>query len=155
SARVTIEFTHDLVRDAVEATIKPAERLVLHARAVDVVLQHERSADGVLRAVRHALAASPRSDADADRAIELVSQPEATLIARNASGDAAALLGEAIIGLEHAGHAVPVVLRIGRAHAMLAAGRVSEAHNLAVEATQAAEADGDPVEFAEAAALLG
>ncbi|MBI2705715.1 MAG: AAA family ATPase [Actinobacteria bacterium] len=155
SSPATIEFTHDLVRAAVEATLAPAERLETHARAVEAVLRSERSADGVLRAVRHALAACSRSDADAARAVELAQQAAAILMDRHAFSDAAGLLGQAIDALEQTGQKVPAGLRIERAHAMLAAGRVGEAHHLAVIATQSAEAEGDPVDFAEAAAGLG
>ncbi|MGW6933531.1 ATP-binding protein [Lentzea sp. NPDC054927] len=153
----TIDFGHDLVRDAVLGWLNPDDVATTHSAAA--ALYEAGSLAGVadvVRAARHALQAARRSPSDATRAVDL-GRSAATVLARGgAPEDAAALLEQTIVANEIAGSPVSRArLLLERASAVLLTGRLSAARDRFDDAVTAALAEGDPVAVAEAAAGLG
>jgi tetratricopeptide (TPR) repeat protein len=154
SRQGTIDFGHDLVRDAVVGWLAADDVAATHSAAA-ALYETGTSAD-VVRAARHALQAAHRSPDDAVRAVDLGRSAAVTLAAGGAPEDAASLLEQTIVANALAGSPVsPARLLLERASAVLLAGRLSAAQEHYDEATTAALAEGDPVAVAEAAAGLG
>jgi tetratricopeptide (TPR) repeat protein len=157
-------FTHELVRSALEDALAPDERLDVHARAAPVVAGTARGtatstivpADRLARQAHHALAAAPRSTADARIAVEACRDAACSMMSSFAYERADALLSAAV-DLHHPaslGHP-PAELLVPWAQAALLCGRLGEARLRFDRATSAAESARDPVMFAEAALGLG
>ncbi|MGH9230234.1 MAG: ATP-binding protein, partial [Acidimicrobiales bacterium] len=157
-------FTHELVRSALEDALAPGDRLDVHARAARVVAGADTGtatpavgpADRLARRARHALAAAPRSTADARVAGHACRDAARSMLASFAYERADGLLS-AVADLHHPaslGHP-PAELLVPWAQAALLCGRLGEARLRFDRATSAAESAGDPVLFAEAALGLG
>ncbi len=157
-------FTHELVRSALEDALAPGERFDAHARAARVVAGADvgaatpavAPADRLARRAHHALAAAPRSTADARLAVEACRDAARSMMSSFAYERADGLLSAAV-GLHHPatlGHA-PAELLVPWAQAALHGGRLGEARSRFDRATSAAESARDPVMFAEAALGLG
>jgi tetratricopeptide (TPR) repeat protein len=157
-------FTHELVRSALEDAIPPGERLDAHARAARVVAGADMGtatsagapADRLARRAHHALAAAPRSAADARTAVDACRHAARSMMNSFAYERADGLLSAAV-ELHHPaslGHP-PAELLVPWAQAALLCGRLGEARVRFDRATSAAESAGDPVLFAEAALGLG
>jgi tetratricopeptide (TPR) repeat protein len=157
-------FTHELVRSALEDGLAPGERFDTHARAARVVAGADvgaaapaaAPADRLARRAHHALAAAPRSPADARLAVDACRDAARSMMNSFAYERADGLLSAAV-DLHHPatlGHA-PAGLLVPWAQAALLGGRLGEARARFDRATSAAETAGDPVLFAEAALGLG
>ena len=158
-------FTHELVRSALEDGLAPGERFDAHARAARVVAGADvgaaatpavAPADRLARRAHHALAAAPRSTADARLAVDACRDAARSMMNSFAYERADGLLSAAV-DLHHPatlGHA-PAGLLVPWAQAALLGGRLGEARVRFDRATSAAETAGDPVLFAEAALGLG
>ena len=129
----------------------------MHANAAAVIRAGDPTPDGALRAAHHALGAAGRSPADRAAALDQCTVAAAGLMAGHAFADADDLLARAVAMARSTGDGrVPATLLRDRAHAVMAAGRVAEAHDRYTEAVRAAAAEeGDPVLVAEAAVGLG
>jgi tetratricopeptide (TPR) repeat protein len=157
-------FTHELVRSALEDALAPGERLDAHARAARVVAGADAGAaapaiapaDRLARRAHHALAAAPRSTADARLAVDACRDAARSMMNSFAYERADGLLSAAV-DLHHPaslGHA-PAELLVTWAQAALLGGRLGEARSRFDRATSAAESAGDPALFPEAALVLG
>jgi hypothetical protein len=150
----TIDFGHDLVRDAVVSWLAPDDVAATHAAAA--ALYSTGVPPDIVRAARHAIQAARRSPADARRAVDLGRDAAYTLVRGGAPEDASALLEQTIVANDLAGRPVSHArLLLERASAVLLTGRLSAARDRYDEATTAALAEGDPISVAEAAAGLG
>ena len=157
-------FTHELVRSALEDAISPGERLDAHARAARVVAGEDLGtttsavapADRLARRAHHALAAAPRSAADARMAVDACRHAARSMMSSFAYERADGLLSAAV-ELHHPASLgdPPAELLVPWAQAALLCGRLGEARFRFDRATSAAESAGDPVLFAEAALGLG
>jgi hypothetical protein len=153
-------FTHELVRTALEDGLGPGERIDAHARAARVVagvrLGGTIPADRLARRAHHALAAAPRSPADARLAVDACREAARAMVASFAYEQADALLTAAVdLHTPAALGDPPADLLVPWAQAALLCGRLGEARGRFDLATSAAEHVGDPVLFAEAALGLG
>jgi hypothetical protein len=159
-------FTHELVRSALEEALSPGERLDTHAHAAAVVVGTDawgRSAadsaippDRLARRARHALAAAPRSAADARLAVDACRAAARSMVDNFAYERADALLSAAVDLHRSSGLGdPPAELLVPWAQAALLCGRLGEARLRFDGATSSAERAGDPVLFAEAALGLG
>jgi tetratricopeptide (TPR) repeat protein len=158
-------FTHELVRSALEDALAPGERFGAQARAARVVAGADAGtetsagvtpADRLARRAHHALAAAPRSTADARTAVDACGDAARSMINSFAYERADGLLSAAV-DLHHPaslGHP-PAALLVTWAQAALLCGRLGEARLRFDRATSAAESADDPVLFAEAALGLG
>lgn len=151
-----LRFSHELVREVLEAGLAPGERLDAHARAAavigaDVTSRPERLA----RRAHHALRAAVRSAEDAAQAVPACRAAAAAMNRGLAYAQAAALLGEAVAVLERADLAVPAALLVDHADAVLSCGRLRDARVLADRAAATAQGEGDAVLLALAALVLG
>lgn len=153
----TVDFGHDLIRDAVVGWLGPDHVAATHAAAA--ALFETGASVGVpdvVRAARHALQAGHRSPSDAARAVDLGRRAAAVLARGGAPEDAASLLEQTIVANDLAGRPLsPARLLLERASAVLLAGRLNAAHDHYGEAANAALAEGDAVAVAEAATGLG
>ncbi|HKA84016.1 MAG TPA: AAA family ATPase [Acidimicrobiales bacterium] len=157
-------FTHELVRSALEDALAPGERFDAHARAagvvagagVDAATSAVAPADRLARRAHHALAAAPRSTADAVRAVEACRDAAWSMMNSFAYERADALLSAAV-DLHHPATIgqPPAELLVPWAQAALLGGRLGEARCRFDRATSAAESARNPVLFAEAALGLG
>lgn len=152
-----VAFASESVRAALAAELSPAELLEVHARAVDVLsLPGPGPTERVVRRARHALAAAGRSADDARRAIDLAQGAATRLAAENDHRSAASLLAAACEVHEHAGFgAPPAALEAAHGTAVLRTGRLGAARELFERAARAADAEGDRVSRAIAAAGYG
>jgi hypothetical protein len=143
---------HDTVRQVAAGRFDPAELLDAHARAVALL-----SGTGqVERVAQHALAAAPRSDADAEVAIAACRAAAVALHRGYAYEPAADLLGRAVALAEHRSDLPQrAELLVERAYAVLACGRLTDARAAFEAAALAAEQAGDPVLVARAVLGLG
>jgi hypothetical protein len=157
-------FTHELVRTALEDALAPGERLDAHARAARIVAGVDTGTvapavaptDRLARRAHHALAAAPRSTADARMAVSACRDAARSMLNSFAYERADGLLSAAV-DLHHPaslGHP-PAELLVRWAQAALLCGRLGEARLRFDRATSAAESARDPVLFAEAALGLG
>ncbi len=158
-------FTHELVRSALKDALAPGERFDAHASAARVVAgvgvgtatsAAGAPADRLARRAHHALAAAPRSTADARMAVDACRDAARSMKASFAYERADGLLSAAV-DLHHPaslGHP-PAELLVSWAQAALLCGRLGEARLRFDRATSAAESAGDPVLFAESALGLG
>ena len=173
SAPGRFTFGHELVRSALEAGLASGERLDAHARAATAVItvtaggaadagalaRDGRSGapvERLARRARHALAAAPRSPADARLAVEACREAAAVMVDGFAYERADELLSTAMDLHRPATLGEPpadLVLRW--AQAALLCGRLGEARARFDRAASAAEQAGDPVLLAEAALGLG
>lgn len=153
----TIDFGHDLVRDAVLGWLDPDDAATTHSAAAALYeIGSPAGMADVVRAARHALRAARRSPSDAARAVELGRRAAAVLARGGAPEDAAVLLEQTIVANERADRPISRArLLLERASAVLLTGRLSAAHDRYDDAITAALAEGDPVAVAEAAAGLG
>ena len=157
-------FTHELVRSALEDALAPAERLDAHARAARVVAGAASAtsssgvapADRLARRAHHALAAAPRSTADARVAVDACRDAARSMVNNFAYEQADGLLSAAVDLHRPAslGHP-PAEVLVRWAQAALLCGRLGEARRRFDRAASAAESAGDPALFAEAALGLG
>jgi tetratricopeptide (TPR) repeat protein len=150
-------FSHDLVRDVLAASLRPATRLDVHARAAAVAGERgARWAEALVRQAYHAEQAAIRSPEDARRAVAAC-RAAASSVGRNfAYEHAANLLARAVALHEHGPLGPPpAALLVERARAVLNCGQLTEARTLFGEAAGAAESDRAPIQFAEAALGLG
>ena len=152
-----VVFTHEVVRSTVAARLPAAARLDAHARAVPVVGAYATgSPDGLARRAHHALAAAPRSPADARIAVAACRDAARAAVAGFAYERADALLTAAVDLHEPGGIGPPPGrLLVEWAQAALAAGRLGEARARFDRAATATAAEDDPVGLAEAALGLG
>jgi tetratricopeptide (TPR) repeat protein len=149
-------FTHEVVRATLVDGLRPAERLDAHARVVDAILTDDRvtSADPLIRRAHHALAAAPRSVADAHRAVDACRTAARSLIHSFAYEQADNLLSAAIELHELPSlDAPPGQLLVEWAQAALLCGRLAESRDRFARALAVAEHQDDPVLLAEA--LMG
>lgn len=150
----TIDFGHDLVREAVVSWLDADDIAATHSTAA--ALYSTGVSHDIVRAARHALQAARRSPADARRAVDLGRDAAYTLARGGAPEDASALLEQTIVANDLAGRpASHAGLLLERASAVLLTGRLSAARDRYDDAVTAALAEGDPVAVAEAAAGLG
>lgn len=151
-------FSHELVRSVAEESLGAWERLDVHARAAEVVVDPPGPGPGAggARRAHHALLAAPRSRADAVRAVDACRDAARTMAANLAPGSAASLLAEAAGLHASAGLGQPPAGLIEEwAEATLASGRLADARPLFEQAAEAARREDDPVMLAEAALGLG
>ena len=150
-----VSFGHELVRAACEAGLGSADRLDAHARAV-AGLGVALTPDRLARRAYHALAAAPRSVADARLAVAAGRDAARAMEASFAYEQADTLLS-AVVELHDGGGLGPASggLLVEWAQAALSSGRLAEARVRFDRAATAAEHEDDPVSFAEAALGLG
>jgi tetratricopeptide (TPR) repeat protein len=148
-------FGHELVRQAVRATVPASAQLDIHALAGDRLRGDPRSERQVRRA-HHTLAAAVRSQADARVAIEACRAAAHAMRRAFDYERAADLLGDAA---RHAERVSPPTERadvmVDWAEAVLACGRFGDARDIFDRTVAAAEAAGDPVLLARAAIAAG
>lgn len=143
---------HDLVRQVGAGLLDAAETLDTHARAAALL----SGTSQVERVAHHALAASVRSDADAELAIGACRAAAVALRRGYAYEPAADLLGRAIALTEHRGDPLErAELQVERADAVLACGRLTDARAAFEEASLTAEEAADSVLAARAMLGLG
>ena len=151
-------FSHELVRSALEASMRPADRLDAHARAAAAIAGDGPATrtDALARRAHHALAAAPRSRDDARLAVEACRRAACAMVVSFAYETADDLLSAAV-GL-HRGAApgpAPGGLLVEWARAALLCGRMTDARERFDRAASAVESEGDPVLLAEVALGLG
>ncbi len=150
-----IAFVHHLVRESVLAALPPDDCLEAQARAAAAFVGSDP--ERMLRRAHHALAAAPRSEADAVAAVRIVQETAAALVAADGFEAAAALLAPAVE--LHATITTPAIpaapLVVQWAETVLACGRLTEARPLFQRAATLAEADDDVWSLARAALGLG
>ncbi|HEY8546907.1 MAG TPA: ATP-binding protein [Acidimicrobiales bacterium] len=145
-------FAHDQVRAALIGTLDPAEVLDIHARIAGLLATPPATLDRRRRRAEHALAAAPRSPADAGLAVQAVHDVAADLLAAHDYERAADLLAAA----EDAGRSVgapplPAALLVTRGLALLRAGRLGAVREQFRRAATAADDEGDVESLARAA----
>jgi tetratricopeptide (TPR) repeat protein len=153
----SFSFSHELVRDAVLATLPTAVRLDTHAKAAVVIGERgTQSTDALVRRAHHAVQVAMRSVEDTRQAVAAC-RAAASSVARNfAYEHGANLLATAVTLHEQGGLGpLPAGLLVERARAVLNCGRLAEARTLFGQAAAAAERERRPVEFGEAALGLG
>ncbi|TMR22008.1 AAA family ATPase, partial [Nonomuraea zeae] len=152
-----LEFTHDLVREALLDTLPVTERMSVHARMADL-LERRRAADPASLAAyaHHAAGAAPRSREDAARAVAACRAAAAALLRGLSYERAADLLESAVSIRAQARVPGPVApLLVERAEAVLLCGRLRDARTMFDEAAAAATREGDVDRLARAAIGLG
>jgi hypothetical protein len=148
-------YAHELIREAFEGALPPADQWACHARAAARFAPHT-SWERLTRYAHHAVRAAPRSPADASAAVAACRSAAAAMVAGYSYEEAAALLRQAVAVHEDAGLSDPVaLLRTERAEAVLKCGRLGDARLLFDEAVSAALAEGDAVCLARATLGLG
>lgn len=151
-------FSHELIREAMEASLAPADRLDAHARAARAV-EGTGAGDEPARLVRragHAIAAAPRSAEDARRAVDVCRAAAAELVRGFAYEQAAAALADAARAHERSGLGrPPAALLVDWANVVLLYGNLGEARVRFDRAASAAADEGDAVLLAKAALGLG
>lgn len=152
-----VVFASESVRAALTKELPPSELLDVHARAVGLLSPAAPgSRDRVLRRARHALAAGGRSTEDARRAVALAQEAAAILGAESDHTAAADLLAAARELHEQAGLGpAPAALQAAHGNAVLLTGHLAAARELFDQAARAAEAEGDRISAAVAAAGYG
>lgn len=151
-------FSHELVRSALEEQLSPSERFEAHARAAALASQDgsHLPSDRLARRAHHALAAAPRSAADARVAVEACHTAATAMVRSFAYERADELLSAAVDLHTHSGLGLPpAALLVDWARAALLCGRLGDARPRFDRAVAAAEWADDPVLFAEAALGLG
>jgi tetratricopeptide (TPR) repeat protein len=144
-----VAFTHELVREELEAGLMPRARLDAHAAAAAVVRTGPRRA-------HHALRAAPRSPEDAARAVAACRAAAAEMLGGFAYERAATLLAEAAAAHETAGLGpLSAALLADWAEAVRSCGRLGDARALFDRAVAAADREDDAVLRAIAALGLG
>lgn len=147
-------FLHDLVRGAASSSLSVAERLEVHARAARLLTGEDPAS--LARRAHHALEAASRSRDDAERAVQVAREAARGLRAVDGFEPAAFLLGRAVEIHGAAGLAGSAAdLRVERAEAVLACGRLAESRPLFEDAARTAQSEGEPVALARAALGLG
>jgi hypothetical protein len=145
-------FGHELVQRAALAVLTPQETVEAHARALSVVAADDRPA-AVTRRAHHALAAAPRSDADAALAIAAC-RAAARVVARGFDYERSAHLTASAVALAErlatTDELVNVLLE--HADALLACGLLADARPVYRRALDQAT---DPASRARAALGLG
>ena len=154
----SFEFSHDLVRESLAATLSARERVDTHARALAALgdggagESHELTA----RRAHHAVHAAGRSRADAAAAVAACRAAAASMIQRYDYEQAAQLLSTAVELHERASLGAPAAdLLLEWARAVQSTGRLTEARTVYGRAVEAARAAGDPAAYARAALGLG
>lgn len=151
-------FSHDLVRAALEDMLAPGERLDAHAHAAAVIGSDPQAvtSEDLVRSAHHALAAAPRSLADAQRAVTAGRLAAQSLISRFAYEQADGLLSAATALHEPSTLGPPPgSLLVEWAQTALLCGRLAEARTRFARAVAVAEQEDDPVLVAEAVLGLG
>lgn len=151
-------FSHELVRSAIEDRLGAAGRLDAHARAARVVASDEPAVppDRLARRAHHALAAAPRSPADARVAASACRAAAEAMVRSFAYEQAETLLSAAVAQHETSALGPPSgELTVAWAQAALRCGRMTEARARFDRAAAIAQRQGDPVLLAEAALGLG
>jgi tetratricopeptide (TPR) repeat protein len=159
-------FGHELVRATLEAGMGAAERLDVHARAAAAAGApvagggHDDPPvivpDRLARRAHHALAAAPRSVADALIAVDACRAAARSMVTSFAYEQADALLSSAMALHDGGGMpAPPGGLLVEWAQAALSCGRLAEARVRFDRAATVAELEDDPFGFAQAALGLG
>lgn len=151
-------FGHDLVRQALMATLSGGELLDAHAHAAEIIRSgvEPESEDRLARQAHHAVKAAPRSPDDARHAVAACQLAARSMIRHFSYEQAATLLSTAAGLYESAGLGpVPAALLLEWADAVLSVGRLAEARPLFDRAAVAADVEREPVVFAEAALGLG
>jgi tetratricopeptide (TPR) repeat protein len=156
-------FAHELVRAALEDGLDAAARLDAHARAASVVTAGASVAAGtgatperLARRAHHALAAAPRSAADARAAVAACEVAAEAMVHSFAYEQADALLSAAVALHDAPGLGPPTGgLLVAWAQAALRCGRMTEARERFDRAATVAQSEGDPRLLAEAALGLG
>ncbi|MEU8413465.1 AAA family ATPase [Amycolatopsis japonica] len=153
----TIDFSHDLVRDAVLGWLTPDDVAATHSAAATLYMTGSiTGGTDVVRAARHGLRAARRSPSDAERTVDLGRNAADVLARGGAPEDAASLLEQTIVANDLAGRPVSHArLLLELASVVLLTGRLSAAQDRYSDATTTALAEKDPVVVAEAAAGLG
>jgi tetratricopeptide (TPR) repeat protein len=156
-------FTHELVRAALEDGLAAAARLDAHARAASVVTAGASVVAGtgatperLARRAHHALAAAPRSAADAQAAVAACEVAAEAMVHSFAYEQADALLSAAVALHDAPGLGPPTGgLLVAWAQAALRCGRMTEARVRFDRAATVAQSEEDPRLLAEAALGLG
>ncbi|SEG23176.1 AAA ATPase domain-containing protein [Nonomuraea solani] len=150
-----LEFTHDLVREALLDTLPVTELLSVHARMADL-LEHRHVSDPASLAAyaHHAAGAAPRSRQDAARAVAACRAAAAALL-RGLSYERAAALLETAVRIKEQLPGPVAPLLVERAEAVLLCGRLSDARTMFDQAAAAATREGDVPRLARAAIGLG
>jgi tetratricopeptide (TPR) repeat protein len=147
-------FVHELLRRAALCPLDVAERLDAHARAATLWAGPEP--DRLSRRAHHALAASSRSQDDAQTAVTIARQVAGSLRAVDGYEAAASLLERAAeIQVAAMLDGPAAELAVEWAESVLACGRLAEARSLFHRAARLAEAEDDPLVLARAALGLG
>jgi predicted nucleic acid-binding protein len=145
-------FAHELVRKAALGVLTSGEAVEAHARALELVPTDDRPA-AVIRRAHHALAAAPRSAADAQIAVAAC-RAAARVVARGFDYERAAELTTSAVALGE--DVMPPAEQVGvlleHADALLACGRLADARPVYLRAAEEAV---DPVARARAALGLG
>lgn len=151
-------FAHELVREAIEARLPLVVRLDAHARAAAELdgAAGEDAPERLARRAHHAVVAAARSAEDARLAVAACREAARSMVRRFAYERAAALLGTAMALCERPGVGpASAALYLERAQATLLCGRLGEARPHFDAVAEAAEREGEPVVFAQAALGLG
>jgi tetratricopeptide (TPR) repeat protein len=151
----TIEFSHDLAREAVLARAAPERLESLHRRCIDALANDEGSPERVGRRARHTLALASCSDADAREAIAVARHSAGVLTMHGSPETAVELLTEALAVQETIAPAETAPLLVELGDALLATGRLSAARDVFARGVAAAGAAADDLTYAEAAIGLG
>jgi tetratricopeptide (TPR) repeat protein len=148
-------FGHDLIHAAAGAVLTAAERLDAHARAAALTGASNRP-DRFARWAHHALAAAPRSDADADIAVDAC-RTAARAMRHGFDFQRAAALLDAAVAVGGTRPASPwrAALLVERAEAVLACGRLTAARTAFTEAAAVIDGRVEPALQARAALGLG
>ncbi|MDZ7673985.1 MAG: ATP-binding protein [Acidimicrobiales bacterium] len=147
-------FAHASVPAVLVDALTDDEVLEIHARAAEVLRTTFTAAPE--RVAAHALAAGPRSEADARRAVSATLDAARALTAEHRHAQAVELFEEVRDVHRRAGLGpVPAAVRAAHATAVLGTGHLAAARELCAEAVSAAEAEGDIPSLAEAALGYG
>jgi hypothetical protein len=152
------EFSHDLVREQLVASLSGRQRLDVHARARDTLDDGGATTSNtrLARRAHHAVAAAARSPVDARVAVEAGRAAAGSMVSRFDYEQAAGLLETAAALHEHAGLGpLPAGLLLEWAQAVLCGGRLAEARELFDAAAAMAQLEAEPVLAARAALGLG
>jgi tetratricopeptide (TPR) repeat protein len=151
-------FTHELVRSALEDGLVVSDRLDAHARAAVAAAGDEpvTRPDRLARRAHHALAAAPRSVADARLAVAACHHAAQAMVRSFAYEQADSLLSAAVdLHRPSTLGPPPAELLVAWAQAALHCGRMRDARQRFAQAAAAAEHENAPVLHAEAALGLG
>jgi tetratricopeptide (TPR) repeat protein len=148
-------LSHALVRDAIYASMQPAERRTLHEAASRLYESAAGAGHAAFEAAHHALLALP--EGDASRAVALARRAAEELADRLAFEDAAEMYERALVAL-------PVVpsdplarcdLLVSLARCLISSGAVERARERSLEAAALARAAADGHRLAESALAFG